>query len=309
MSMKKLVLRVCAAIFALGIVTDANAAAVYVYDGGVGQGTWSDVNKVSVNGPPDSLLCWAAAAADVLAWTGWWGWDTATSSYLDTAAEIYGKIDAGWPNQTANATFAYEWWMTNRTASNTTGNTAFPSAGLDFYPGVNVQAGAGSVTAFVNNANSGQIYSFLDTYINGDRGIVASIDVPSGPGLSGPYSHALTVWGWDPTANQIYVTDSDDGQTALRTYSFYQSGGQVYIQNYSNLYTSATDVLITQLTRLNVNGPTRIEPNGFVVVPDPDPNPDPGVPEPASLLLLGVAGGLGAVKKAKNRFGRKTTSL
>ena len=53
---------------------------------------WSDVNKTSVNGAPDSLLCWAAAASNALAYAHWWGWDAGSSSYLDTAAEIYAQF-------------------------------------------------------------------------------------------------------------------------------------------------------------------------------------------------------------------------
>jgi hypothetical protein len=73
------------------------------------------------------------------------------------------------------------------------------------------------------------------------------------------------------------ITDSDDGMTGLETYSFYQSGGQVYIHDYTNLYTSATDVMITQLTRLNMN--TGIEPNH---------GENGEVPEPATMILFGT---------------------
>jgi len=70
----------------------------FVYDGGMGTGTWKDVNKQNVYGDPDALLCWAAAASDVLAWTGWRGWDSKTSSYISGASDIYTRFVAAWPN-------------------------------------------------------------------------------------------------------------------------------------------------------------------------------------------------------------------
>jgi hypothetical protein len=279
--MKKLILLLMVATFCLTLSVSGVAAPIYVYDGGKGQGgTWWDVNKASVNGPPDSLLCWAAAAADAIAWTGWYGWDSGTSTLISTADAIYGTIEGAWPNTTGSPTYAYEWWMTDRTQS-IIPTKIFPTAGLDFYPTVHVQDGnPASVTAFVQNSAANTIYDFLGTYITADRGIVASIDVPGGPGLAGPYSHAVTVWGWDPTAGEIYLTDSDDGLTALRTYDFFQSGGQVFIHNYSNLYTNPTDVEITQLTRLNLND-SGIQPNQGGGTTQP-------VPEPSTIFLIGT---------------------
>jgi hypothetical protein len=292
--MKKLMFLLCTIVLVFSFTGISVASNTMVYDG-VG-GTWSDVNKASVTGSPDSLMCWAAAASDALAFTGWKGWDSGTSTYIDTAGAIYNKFVSAWPNQTGSSIYAYEWWMTNRTASIISGGPTFPTAGLNFYPTVPVLTGV-SVTAFASDANPGNIYTMLGTYITAHRGIVASIAVPKGPGTFGPYSHAVSVWGWDPVADLIYITDSDDGKTALDAYTFYQSNGQVYIQNYSNLYTPPTNVEITELDRLNMND-GGIEPNGYTTTKPPITS----TPEPTTMLLLGLGliGVAGIRRKFKN---------
>lgn len=281
---------ICVVVCALGVCLAgaAQAAPIYVYDGGVGNGTWHDVEKVSVTGNPDSLLCWAAASSAALSWTGWYGWDSGSSSLISSAADIYAEFDAGWSNRIGAPTYAYEWWMTNRTSSILPGGITFDSAGRNFYPGVDVMTGT-SVTAFVKDdaAAGNEIYTWLDNYINDDRAIVASIDVPSGPGVAGAYSHSLTVWGWDKVTNQIFVTDSDDGTSGLRTYSFSTAGDKVTINNYSNRYTSSTNVLITQITRLNLNS-TGLLPNGYTEEPGGGDDTQPVVPEPSTIALLGI---------------------
>ena len=286
--MSRVVVCVCVCVVAVCLASPAQAAVVYIWDGGVGNGTWHDADKASTSGAPDHLMCWAASAANSLAWTGWYGWDSGSSSLIDTADGIFDVFVDAWPDAVGWPGYGYEWWMTDRSAS-LVGTKTFPSTGLDFYPTVDIFTGT-SVSAWVqdDSAAGNEIYTWLDNYITDDRAIVADITVSDGPGGIGAYSHTLSVWGWDTVAGKIYVTDSDDGINGLRTYDFYTSGDKVYLDDYSNSYTSTQDVLITQITRLNLNSggldPSRAGDggdNGGTVDP-------PVVPEPSTLALLGL---------------------
>jgi hypothetical protein len=294
--LKRLSMRLLrAATLALATLTTcapaASAATIFLPGVNLASG-WNDVNKTSLVGNPDSVLCWAAAASNILSYTGWWGWDGV--QYLDSPAEIYQRFDQDWSNRLGDPTRAYEWWMTNRTQSNIP-VYVFDSPGLNFFPGVNVQNGPGSVTAFVDTDPAGvDVPGVIAGYINDQRGLAIAITI-NNPNGGGTYGHVVTVWGWDGATNTLYFTDSDDQATTLRSLNLTTDGSFWYLHNYTNAYTNATDAKIGDVVRLNRNIDPFIQPAGFDAAAGT-------VPEPATLGLL-AAGLAAAVRKRRARTG------
>ena len=69
------------------------------------EGDWQDANKTEAEDDDDDL-CWAAAAANILAWGGW---DTEINS---TATAIMDNYEEHWENKKGSAQDAWNWWMT-----------------------------------------------------------------------------------------------------------------------------------------------------------------------------------------------------
>lgn len=88
------------AILVLALAQPALSLSYFVYD--QWGGTWQDANK---NYKDDSLMCWAAAASNVLAW-GKWGTDT-----YDTAPKIFQHFKDHWTNNGGYSYKGWRWWF------------------------------------------------------------------------------------------------------------------------------------------------------------------------------------------------------
>ena len=267
-------------------MTGVGIAAKFVYDDGVGNGTWHDADKSNPSsvGDPDGWLCWAAAASNALAWTGWYGLQADGVTAISNADDIFDHFIDSWPNSTGNVMYGYDWWfdnVDNDPNDNPTGNAGFyASEGL--IPGV---------YGGYWNQNKPTLAA-ISGYIDDDRAMEIQVDVG--------YLHSLTVWGMDEIAEELYFTDSDDGVDQLKSLGYRLGGdGFLYLEDYTNVYTTATDARIAQLIRLNLND------DGYTpILFGDDPGDDPtGVPEPATMFLL-VSGLFGVAC-----FSRKTKRI
>jgi hypothetical protein len=241
---------------------------------------WYDVNKADVYGT-DSLMCWAASSSNLLAYAKWYGWDSGSNSLIDSPGGIYGVFTSHWSNDEGAPFYGYEWWMTDRATSIVNAAKQLDGGGLDFYPTVHVNRSdidPDTVTMYTNN------FSLIKGYVDNGTGVSLSITVPNSSGI-GTYSHSLTLWGYDDT--YIWITDSDDtlnNTSELDKYQYSVDGSGAWtILGYNNVYTNATNVTITQVTRLNYN---KYGPDESPLAPNQ--GGDSGVvPEPSSVVLLG----------------------
>jgi hypothetical protein len=78
----------------------AGADTYYVYN--QWGGNWHDANK---NWDGDSNLCWAGAASNILAWTGW-----GTPAY-NTETTIFQYFKGNWTDQGGLPWVGWQWWF------------------------------------------------------------------------------------------------------------------------------------------------------------------------------------------------------
>jgi hypothetical protein len=165
-------------------------------------GTWHDANKTAAN-PEDDLMCWAAAASNILAW-GHWG--TATYNTTDL---IFQHIQDHWTDNAGYMSWAWRWWFDGSPPP--TSSYSYPDVpgGGNFYDYLNF-------AKYYVSSSGGDIMHTVDTLLHQGKGVTLIINKGSG-------SHAVTAWGYAYNApgsyTSIYVTDSDDGVLALRNYS------------------------------------------------------------------------------------------
>ena len=189
------------------------------------RGAWSDAEKSPFN-PEDDNMCWAAAAANVLEWTGWGHVNGMTNT-----DEMFGYFQDHWTDQGGLMICGWEWWFTgDNPSSGWAGWSQVDAAGGGFHPSEDY-----SSLSHYDLDNAGAMAT-IDTYLRSGYGTAI--------GIYGPGGHAITVWGFthnadDPSEyNGLYVTDSDDykyhptAPDKLRYYDVAYGDGKWYLQNY-----------------------------------------------------------------------------
>ncbi|NLF31230.1 MAG: hypothetical protein GX591_10140 [Planctomycetes bacterium] len=163
-------------------------------------GAVSDAEK-SPAVPTDDALCWAAAASNVLAWTGW-----GRVEGMTTADAIFAYFQGHWIAGGGSPNNAWQWWFDD---DQPWAPYVIHSPGGGFWPGVDFddcyRLEGGIATAMAN----------LDAMLHEGRAVAATLFNTDG------YSpHVITVWGYstDPASGGyagLWITDSDDHQHLL----------------------------------------------------------------------------------------------
>ena len=189
-------------------------------------GSWCDAEKSPTNND-DDLMCWAAAASNVLQWTGW-----AQGTGNASADQVFQYFCARWSDAGGLPDYGFQWWFNGtNTARGWSGWSQVEYAGGRFFP-------SRSVSQYVHVAwgESGAMAN-INQFLRAGYGTTLGIFRPGG-------GHAITCWGFDfdPQNPQsyrgIWVTDSDDAKGGtnppdqLQYYNVAQSGGKWYLQNY-----------------------------------------------------------------------------
>lgn len=217
--MNRLIIFLWAAILVFGIpatgncLMAVNANVTYLIYNQWG-GTWHDANK---NGQDDSLMCWAAVAANILDWSNW-----DTSSY-NSEEKIFQHFKNHWTNNTGMMSWGWNWWFDGSPPPYYTVSYPDVPGGGDFYPSLNF-------FDYFSYAMGGDLMSKIDTLMHEGYGIGLII------GSTSPSSHAVTCWGFGyeyvngtKKYTSIYVTDSDDGILGLANYPLIWQDNRWYL--------------------------------------------------------------------------------
>jgi hypothetical protein len=178
----------------------ARATSYFVYD--QWGGTWCDANKTTSS---ESMMCWAAAASNILAWAGY---DTPTYNNQNL---IFQYFAAHWTNAGSLPQYAWNWFLDGTLPPNWSGWSQVKVSGGNFWP-------ADNFSDLYYQASGGNLMANIANFFQSGEGVTLAIYKPNG-------GHALTCWGYDYSDlngviqyTGVWVTDSDDGVTALKEY-------------------------------------------------------------------------------------------
>lgn len=190
-------------------------------------GTWHDAEK-SQNNKNDDWLCWASAAANILAWTQW-----GTDVGFQNEDDIFKYFTKHWDDHPAGSPReAWRWWFTGK--DNDQGAAKVIEQGGGFWPNIEFPQEKWTSQNGDIFRGIGQNHLKRDPYIlrhlleNG-YGVVLQIVHPT-TGDSRD-SHMITLWGfrhnWWHRIQGIFITDSDDAketssaEQAVNTMAYY----------------------------------------------------------------------------------------
>ena len=210
--------------------TSALATSYYLYHSY--GGTYHDAEKSPSIPDDDSKMCWAASAANILAWTGW-GYPSGESFHNED--DIFKYFQDHWTNVGGNPYFGLDWWFDGvNDSQGVAGWSQVDDEGGGFWTDKyfsNYYLSSNSVSEAMNNIALLTVNGYGTTLgvINGNTG------------------HAITAWGFDYDYNDatdtlsydgIWVTDSDDNMdvtdpaNSLVYYDVFYYQGAWFLENF-----------------------------------------------------------------------------
>ena len=198
---KRLVVLLSAiAVVTMLMVGPSQASSYYMWD--TYGSTYSDAQKIFDGN--DDELCWAAAASNILLWTGWSQVLAPAGYNFSTAQGVFQYFIDHWTNVGGNTYFGVEWWFTgNNGSEGWAGWSQVDVAGGDFW----------SQGEFDSNIG-------YDTGVSVVSNAVWALDQGMGVELAVKWfaggGHAITLWGYDYTESAsglsidgFWFTESD----------------------------------------------------------------------------------------------------
>ena len=239
---------------------------------------WVDAEKSPLNNNSTNL-CWAAAAANVLWYTGW-----GRTSNFHSTDDIYNYYINHWTDAGGMMNYAWLWWFDGTNgAQGQAGYSQVDVPGGDFYTRTDY------TSAYHHQWLLSQAMSSVSAYLRSNYGVAMGIYTSGGSG-----AHAITVWGYDydpanpSTYYGLWVTDSDDDKNLvtppdrLRYYDVtYTTVGNIQAWYLQNFY-GANNWYISQVQALAMDP-------AFVT------------PEPGTLLILLGGGAMLAIRRRRLR--------
>jgi uncharacterized repeat protein (TIGR01451 family) len=182
-------------------------------------GTWCDAEKTAAD-TDDDLMCWAAAASNVLEWTGWGFVHHSIEGEMTNCDQIFEHFNDHWEDQGSLTNIAWMWWFNGidglpgdyPTDPPYTGGSAEWSqvdvpGGGDFWDPPYV------LSDYYHSYSGPNTLQYINTSLTNGWGVALGI-------YNG--GHAITCWGfrYDNTFNPntdpddyylgLYITDSDN---------------------------------------------------------------------------------------------------
>ncbi len=209
---------------------------------------WYDANKEW--GGVDNLMCWAAAASNMIAW--WQNtYDTVSYSYTSSvptdAEKIFQTLKDNWANVGGMSSMACEWWLSGD-GRDSGSYIGAPAAG-GYYERVDT---SNVVSSYNQLAGAGAKDTARLLASEFTLGGIVELSIGRYNGSSIYNAHAITLWGVtvdEATGylTSVHVTDSDDAQYGILTVDVvYDSWSGHYVMQgsrFSNYYIYSYDAM------------------------------------------------------------------